>query len=177
MNRVQDEGARGEGGNPVELLERVFAHIAQTRMSDVPILNPAMRVEAVGFREWEGRWAGVLVTPWMINLVLLPGPDKPLCPLAPDENATWHFPSGSYDFMGLNEAELGTCHMCPLISPVAEFATHEDALAVAQQIILALFGSIDDSLAAKREAASVKGESIGEQGLSRRNFFALLGGN
>ncbi|EQD58614.1 hydrogenase expression/formation protein HupJ, partial [mine drainage metagenome] len=44
-------------------LEEIFNRIAQTRMIDLPILNSAMRVEAVGFRLWEGHWVGVLVTP------------------------------------------------------------------------------------------------------------------
>ena len=102
----------------VQKLESVFNEIARTRMLDIPILNPALRVEAVGFREWEGRWIGVLITPWTMNLVLLPGQDSPLVPLALDEKQMWSFPSGEYQFMGLNEPTLGTCHTCSLRSPV-----------------------------------------------------------
>lgn len=39
-------------------LEAVFGEIARTRMAGMPIVNPALRVEAVGFREGEARWAG-----------------------------------------------------------------------------------------------------------------------
>lgn len=153
-------------------LEAVFNEIAQTRMLDVPILNPAMRVEAVGFREWEGRWIGVLVTPWTINLVLLPGENAALIPLALDEKTTWDFPSGSYEFMGLNEPMLGTCHICSLISPVADFSTHEEASAVAEEIISALFVEAEDKneLAARIEDARLKGEAISQNNMSRRDF-------
>lgn len=120
-------------------LEAAFSEIARTRMADVPILNPALRVEAVGFRAWEGRWVGVLVTPWSINLVLTSGQDAPLIPLALDEKAVWNFPSGAYEFIGLNEPTTGTCHICPLISPPSDFATHDEARAVAHEIISALF--------------------------------------
>ncbi len=35
-------------------LEGVFRAIASKRMHDVPILNPALEVEAVGMRPWRG---------------------------------------------------------------------------------------------------------------------------
>lgn len=156
-------------------LESVFSEIARTRMADVPILNPVLRVEAVGFREWEGRWIGVLVTPWTINLILLPGHNTSLIPLALDEKSLWDFPSGTYEFMGLNEPAIGTCHICPLISPVMEFATHEEARAVAQEIITTLFAESarDDELAIRMDGARFKGEPISQQNMSRRDFLRM----
>ena len=41
-------------------------------MKGMPIYNPTLAVEAVGFREHEGRQAGVMVTPWFMNLTVLP---------------------------------------------------------------------------------------------------------
>lgn len=159
----------------VQTLASVFGEIARTRMADVPIVNPALRVEAVGFREWRGRWAGVLLTPWTINLVLLPGQDAPLTRLALDEKVTWEFPSGAYEFMGFNDPVIGTCHICPLISPVSEFATHEEALAVAQEIIAALFdeGGGVSALPAMIEGARLNGEAISQKSMSRRDFLRM----
>jgi [NiFe] hydrogenase assembly HybE family chaperone len=156
-------------------LESVFNEIARTRMADVPIINSALRVEAVGFREWEGRWIGVLVTPWTMNLVLLPGQNAPLIPLALDEKSVWNFPSGAYEFMGLNDPVIGTCHICPLISPVTEFDSHDEALAVAQEIIITLFaGSVgSNELATRIDDARLKGESISQQNMSRRDFLRM----
>jgi len=164
----------------VQNLESVFREIARTRMLDIPILNPALSVEAVGFREWEGHWIGILVTPWMINLVLLSGQESQLIPLALDEKKMWEFPSGEYEFMGLNEPALGTCHICPLISPVTEFASHDEALAVAQGIISALFAedTRNNELATRIDEARLKGEAISQQNISRRDFLRMpfLGG-
>jgi hypothetical protein len=39
-------------------LEAVFNDIARTRMAGLPICNSAVRVQAAGFREWQGRWLG-----------------------------------------------------------------------------------------------------------------------
>ena len=77
-----------------EKLEAVFTDIAQTRMAGMPICNEALRVQVVGLREWQGRWVGVLVTPWTISMVLMPGPDAPLDMLGMEEKKAWDFPSG-----------------------------------------------------------------------------------
>ena len=164
----------------VQKLESAFNEIARTRMLDVPILNSALRVETVGFREWEGRWIGVLVTPWMINLVLLPGQEATLLPLALDEKRMWSFPSGDYEFMGLNEPQIGACHMCSLISPVMEFDTHEEAIEVAREIMKELFleQKSKEELATRIDEARLKGEAISQQNMSRRDFLRMpfLGG-
>src|SRR5487761_2351136 len=53
-------------------LEACFSAIEKERMADVPILNPVLRVRAVGTRGWQGQWLTALVTPWFLNLVLMP---------------------------------------------------------------------------------------------------------
>ena len=68
----------GAGDNPGRAadecaLERVFECIRIERMVGLPILNEQLRVEALGFRDWQAVRVGALVTPWSINLVILPG--------------------------------------------------------------------------------------------------------
>ena len=168
---MKGEGGREKGETPAPLLEQVFAHIAATRMAGLPILNPAVQVEVVGMQPWQGLWLGVLVTPWTMSLVLLPG-ESPLRRLALDEKAGWAFPSGSYEFMGLEETGLGIGQLCSLISPVHEFSTHQDAVAVAGEVMKTLFerGQQEEPLAARIESARLKGESLIGQPLSRRDF-------
>lgn len=157
-------------------LEAVFTDIAETRMAGLPICNAALRVQAVGFREWNDNWVGVLVTPWTISLALMPGDKGPLKTLGADEKMSWEFPSGKYEFMGLNEPALGTCQTCSLISPVVDFERHEDAVKVAEQVMEALF--VKDESDAKRdadrkqmvEAARLQGEPVMDKPLSRRDF-------
>jgi [NiFe] hydrogenase assembly HybE family chaperone len=164
-------------------LEAVFKDIADTRMAGLPICNEALHVQAVGFREWQEHWVGVLITPWTISLVLMPGEKGPLKVLGPDQKMIQVFPSGSYDFMGLNETALGTCQICSLISPVVDVASQEDAVSIAAQVMEALF--VSDESDAKRdadrkvqaEAARLNGEPVLKQPLSRRDFIrgAFLG--
>lgn len=161
---------------PPARLQATFEMIAATRMADVPIVNPRLRVETVGFRLWQGFWVGVLVTPWSINLVLLPGDDVPLQPLRLDETRAWTFASGTYEFMGLSEPQLGPCQMCPLISPVAEFAAHEQAVTLAREIAAALFAEVEEgatrdlALADMVEEARLNGESLARKSVTRRDF-------
>jgi len=157
-------------------LEAVFKDIADTRMAGLPICNTALRVQAVGFCEWNDHWVGVLITPWTISLALMPGAKGPLKTLGADEKMSWEFPSGKYEFMGLNEPALGSCQVCSLISPVIDIESHEVAVDVAGQVMQALFVTDDSDV--KRDAqrkrefeeARIKGEPVLNKPLSRRDF-------
>lgn len=124
---------------PARAVERVFGAIAATRMAGLPLNNPALAVEARGFRPWNGLWLGVLVTPWTMNLMLLPDGHPDFRRLGADQRQAWTFPSGDYEFHGAEEAGLGPYQCCPLLSPVFEFAGQEDAQAAADAALAALF--------------------------------------
>jgi len=113
-------------------LEIAFSRIHATRMADLPFLNPALRVEAVGFRDWSGLRLGALVTPWSINLMLLPGPATALPPVRTGEEKLYAFPAGVYGFHGHDDPLTGPYQQCSLFSPVEEFSTHDDAVAAAR---------------------------------------------
>lgn len=104
-------------------------------MRDVPLVNPALCVEAAAFRPWNDRALGVLIAPWAFNLVLLPGEDEPLPRLVLGQIHTWTLPGGAVDFMGGSEPECGHFHFCPLFSPPSELPDQETALAVARELV------------------------------------------
>ena len=123
-------------------LESVFGRIEQQRMRDVPVCNPALQVQAVGFREWDGHDLGVMLTPWFMNLMLLPRDPQALAGLAIGSKQLKCFPSGRYEFVIGEEAELGRYLVCSLFSPVFEFEDQETALAVAS---MSLDGLMDET--------------------------------
>ena len=45
------------------LVDAAFQHVADERMKDIPILNPALSVVAVGMQPVDAGWLCVLVTP------------------------------------------------------------------------------------------------------------------
>lgn len=166
---------RREAGNPAARAEAVFSRIAATRMAGLPLNNPALCVEACGFRAWQSLWLGVLVTPWTINLMLLPGGNPAFRRLGPDEKQRWAFPSGDYEFLGGEEAELGAYQTCSLFSPAFEFSRHEDACHAARAALEALLEPAGGGVsAARREQARLDGRPLREQPLSRRAFLGGL---
>lgn len=162
--------------NPAPLVRDAFERIWHARMADVPILNPNLRVDIVGWRAWQGEWLGVLVTPWSINLMLLPGEGGKLRSLVMDERQSWLFPSGSYDFMGGHEDGLGDYQTCSLFSPVLQFEAHQDAVSTAQAAIEALMSpeAGDAAAGVQLEKVRAEGQSLTERPMSRRLF--LRGG-
>ena len=88
-------------------IEACFAHIAQTRMDGVPIVNGALSVKAVGTCEWQGGILSVLITPWFMNLVLLPdeGDDWHRLPVGSERSQV--FASGRYNFRMAGDDNAG----------------------------------------------------------------------
>ncbi|HUO79002.1 MAG TPA: [NiFe]-hydrogenase assembly chaperone HybE [Steroidobacteraceae bacterium] len=128
-------------GRPADerALEQVFERIHRERMADLPLLNDRLRVEALGFRDHQGVRVGALVTPWSINLVILPPAAAPQALGPPGQSRSWTFPSGEYLFDAAEEPALGGYAQCSLFSPAFEFERHEHAVAAARAALEALF--------------------------------------
>jgi len=124
---------------PAARLEAAFRDIHAQRMQGLPFVNEALQVEAVDFRRWEGRWLGVLITPWFMNLVLLPDAPDAWRSLAVRAETRYAFPAGVFDFIGGFEPAIGEFQSCSLFSPVFEFQQHEVARATAEAALAALF--------------------------------------
>ncbi len=124
--------------DPAPLLEAAFRRIQAETMADVPILNPALSVEAVGFARWQNHWLGILITPWFMNLVLVPGAAETWQSVAPGLRRFLRFPSGDFAFLGSDEAELGEFQSCSLFSPMGEFVDQAGAREVARAALEAL---------------------------------------
>lgn len=58
-------------GRVAELVAR-FRDIGETQMRGLPLYNDRTEVEAVDFAPFGDGWIGVLITPWFMNVVLLP---------------------------------------------------------------------------------------------------------
>src|SRR5215470_912755 len=129
----------GYSVDPGPLVAAAFKAVHETRMHDVPILNPAVGVEAVGFAPWDAHWLGCLVTPWFMNLVLLPREPEKWVRLRPGEKHTYVFPAGAFEFIAGHEHTIGEYQACSLFSPMFEFADHQTARVTAETCLKALF--------------------------------------
>ncbi len=118
-------------------LEGLYREIQITRMADVPILNDALQVAAVGFDPYGDYYLGVLLTPWFMNLMLLPQDAADYAETAPDvgEKVQITLPAGKVEFIAGFEDGLGHWLSCSLFSPVFEFADQAAALETAGAVL------------------------------------------
>lgn len=83
MQGMSMQRAGGDAADPqlaarVAVLEHAFTTIAHERMAGLPVLNPNLSVEAIGFErvagaaDEAGHALGILATPWFMSLVWLP---------------------------------------------------------------------------------------------------------
>lgn len=125
--------------DPSARLEAAFRAVHAERMQGLAFVNPALRVEAVGFAPWKSCWLGVMVTPWSMNLLLMPRDASAWRPLPLGEKRRYCFPAGAFDFVSASDDAVGEYMVCSLFSPVLEFADHETARETARRACEALF--------------------------------------
>ena len=119
-------------------LERAFTRVQLERMQGVPVLNERLQVEAVDFHWWQEKCLGILITPWFINLMLLPEEAQTWNALKVGSKVHHRFPSGTYEFIVGDEEGIGRYQMCSLFSPVFQFEDQEAAVATARAALEAL---------------------------------------
>ncbi|MEM6482907.1 MAG: [NiFe]-hydrogenase assembly chaperone HybE, partial [Pseudomonadota bacterium] len=129
---LEDPGAASvvEGARMDALTERLvadFREIWHAKMRDVPMVNKLLSVEAVGWQMIDGRPLGVLISPWFMNLVQLPGDDEDWSQLKAGEKEIQTFPSGEYEFMHNRREMTGGYKACSLFSPMGEFQSQMQA--------------------------------------------------
>ena len=157
----------------IEQLERVFTSIGVSRMRGVPMQNPALRVQCVGFEAGQegnaGVLVGILITPWFMNLVRLPMMRDAETD-APNVGSIARHSCGAecFDFIASHEPAIGAFEVCSLFSPMFEFATHTAAVETAEEILRSLRTA--PSPVAPEVSPSAAAMPVGEPAPARRSF-------
>lgn len=129
-----------------EALVDLFNNVAKARMAGIPILNPALHVEALGFELCDGvsdeagdtlGAVGVLVTPWFMNLVWFPL-DRIDQPNRAGTSRAHRVGTDCFDFIAGHEAAFGSYEACSLFSPMFEFPDQAAASATGEAVLAAL---------------------------------------
>jgi hydrogenase assembly chaperone HypC/HupF len=110
----------------VEMVER-FQKIGELNMQGLPVYNENLQVEAIGFQPYGDNFLGVLITPWFMNVILLPQDkatmDYSLVASPTDET----LPAGTWQFMFGGDDVVGLYKSLSLHSPMFAFNTQERA--------------------------------------------------
>jgi [NiFe] hydrogenase assembly HybE family chaperone len=120
-------------------LEAEFTEIWHAKMRDVPMVNRNLEVRAVGFRLHEGRLLGVLLSPWFMNLILLPAEGEDWDRLTPGAEGGHRLPLGPLRVHPQHRPMIGGYKACSLFSMMGDFKTQADAVEVASAVMQALF--------------------------------------
>ncbi len=111
-----------------------FETIYVEHMHDLPIVNKALQVEAVGFDDYHDHQLGVLITPWFMNLILHPGTNDWSKTLQGDMSNI-DFPSGQIEFAVSHDKMLGTYLSAVLFRSVADIADQVTARKLALDVL------------------------------------------
>lgn len=110
----------------IDALIEVFTRIGDERMRDLSLYNARLRVDALGFRPWTDRsghkWlAGILVTPWFMNFMLLPSDPALLAGEQVASKRRVDMPKGEIIFTLGEVEEFGRYLAHSLHSPMGNF--------------------------------------------------------
>jgi [NiFe] hydrogenase assembly HybE family chaperone len=116
----------------VAALVALYRRVGETDMAGVPICNPALAVEAVGFRPFGPGWLGAVVTPWFLNAVLIPADPALWESLLDGDRTVIALPAGDHAFTAARLEGPGTLLVIPLVSAMNVFSSHAEAVAAAR---------------------------------------------
>ena len=123
---------------------RVLALIEQfqrvdTGMRDLPIYNNKIAIEAIGFRPFgDADLLGVMLTPWFMNMILLPIEPVPLSMAEIGKSVDIELPTGKRKFVVGGDATVGLYKAHSLHSPVLNFTLPGQAQAEAKRMLALL---------------------------------------
>ncbi len=174
------QAAQHYDDNPAPVLEAMYRRVWETSMHDMPFVNAALSVEAVGFRRHQGDWVGAVITPWFLNLFVLPGGGDLWSDQASGDRIRIAFPVGELEFIADYDpgGDIPAYQYCPLFAPVSQFLAHDAAVAAAESALAALFApppvAAEPVVEAPQPPAA---EPVGATGIpSRRAFFRRVAG-
>lgn len=67
---------KGYDQDPQALVQAAFKRVSEQSMHDLSFLHPSMGVYASEFSLFENQWIGMVITPWMLSAIILPGPEQ-----------------------------------------------------------------------------------------------------
>ena len=137
-------GTAVENHRIAELIRR-FREIGETSMRDLPLYNAALEVEALGFRQMDGHWVGVLITPWFMNLLRLPEEPVAMDLAAIGRKRTIALPSGERDLIQGGDEMIGAYESLSLHSPMFAFQSQHAARQEAERRLIDLLQASQES--------------------------------
>lgn len=155
----------------VNQLEQRFKQIGDERIVGLPIYNDSLAVEAIEFQPCGDNNIGALITPWFINIMLMPNSNNHWQARSLGDRINYELPCGEQEFMLGEDEVVGRYLFRTVASPTHCYHSQEAARSAAQKSLQTLL-AVDES---QRHEAAADNQSDNEQpDQSRRNFMRKL---
>ena len=152
--------------DPGPLLEAHFRAHREALAADTAQTNQALQIKAIGFTKIEGDWVGVMVTPWFIHLLLLPGGGTLWGDIPDGQRRYLDLPGGTFSFTAAEIPAVGPYQYATLLDRINQVPD----MAAAQHLA-------DDALrTALNLQISTPPANEEPRAVSRRGFFRRLAG-
>lgn len=101
----------------IENLVARFDRIGRERLQGLPVYNAKLRVEALDFQQCQHGLLGALVTPWFINIILLPAEPSAWLHHELGSKHSFALASGEQQFVLGEDEEVGRYFFRSVVSP------------------------------------------------------------
>lgn len=147
--------------SPQDAVQAHFDTVWRAAMQGLPFVNDALQVRAQRFERIDGDWLGGLVTPWCVQLMLLPGGGTLWADVSAGTRSAVSLPVGMLPFIAdASDGMLPAFQYFPLLNSVSGLPDMASAEAV-----------IHDALAAALTPSAPPPEPAAPQiDTSRRRF-------
>jgi [NiFe] hydrogenase assembly HybE family chaperone len=152
--------------DPSSLLEAHFLQRWEAQATDYPQANPALQVKAIGFTKIEGDWVGVMVTPWFVHLLLLPGGGTLWGDIPDGQRRYLDLPGSTFYFTATEAPDIGPYQYTSLLDKIDQVPDMATAQGLAGDALRAALNLQISTLSANEESRAI----------SRRGFFRRLAG-
>lgn len=157
--------------NPASLLERCFIE-----HRDQPAVNPLLTCRAVGFSHYRGDWLGVLITPWFVDLFLLPGGGSLWGDIPAGQRRYVELPQGTVPFIAADDPKIGPYQYSPLVAPASAVPDMAAAMKLAHEVMRGISGEVSSPATSTDTTEERLMKSANPEINSRRGFFRRLAG-
>ncbi|MCW8947451.1 MAG: [NiFe]-hydrogenase assembly chaperone HybE [Sedimenticola sp.] len=124
--------------SPAEQITQAFRQIEQNQMQGLPVCNKLLTTEVIGLTRFNECWVGALITPWTLQLIMLPASAEAE-QLEEGDHRAYEFPQGKVVFMTTENDALGPYQSCGLMSPLHSFESQEQIRQTATEVMELMF--------------------------------------
>ncbi len=148
----------GFNRNPAELFRKEMEQIS-VNMQDLPFYRHDITCFTPNFILYEGQWIGTVLTPWMISIIVIPGPEQLWEGRTVGDKLGLQLPYKTMTFTVSSINSIPQYLSCSLLSPIDPSLTPEQAVQLTKDCLTMLL-----SLPIKQQVPDI----------GKRNIFSAM---